>query len=323
MICVILFFFHSIVAICEKESPLLQQSNDKAVRVAVIGGGIGGAGFAFYLNSLVPNANVTVFERTNRVGGRIFNIDINDEGVLVPIETGTYRGKCLFCIDSKLCFINVNRWFDLGCSEFEFGKVCRATRNRQSCKENTREAYARCDRFVCRQWKARNRWRSAALRNVCVVATAHAGENHMAIRSRTIQCQIVVRQCVEQVLATLRELHGVRFGSADVRTCRSDSVHAAHFLFLSGKQRHFANLYRRIRFDSDTYQLQSRRKFHLGIRRTRDIGCCRRSALSSTERQSTNRRRTSQSKLLVAKYIGINKLLFKNKGVWCECSFGQ
>lgn len=67
---------------------MLIESSEKNIRVAVVGGGISGAGFSYYLHSMFPNANITVFERSNRVGGRVFNIEINDEGVLVPIETG-------------------------------------------------------------------------------------------------------------------------------------------------------------------------------------------------------------------------------------------
>jgi len=53
------------------------------VRVAVIGGGIGGASTAFHLRQLLPNASIDVFEREARVGGRIDHVDVDG-----AVETG-------------------------------------------------------------------------------------------------------------------------------------------------------------------------------------------------------------------------------------------
>ncbi len=53
------------------------------VRVAVIGGGIGGASTAFHLRQLLPNVSIDVFEREARVGGRIDHVDVDG-----AVETG-------------------------------------------------------------------------------------------------------------------------------------------------------------------------------------------------------------------------------------------
>ncbi len=63
-------------------------SDDKVPRVAVIGAGIAGTSFAYYLRRAVPRLHVTVFEADSLVGGRMYNTSIVDEGVSVPIETG-------------------------------------------------------------------------------------------------------------------------------------------------------------------------------------------------------------------------------------------
>ena len=43
----------------------------EALRVAVIGGGMGGASFAYYYSKLNPGADITVFEASDYLGGRL------------------------------------------------------------------------------------------------------------------------------------------------------------------------------------------------------------------------------------------------------------
>jgi len=41
-----------------------------ALRVAIIGSGIGGASFSLFASRAIPNAEISVFERDERIGGR-------------------------------------------------------------------------------------------------------------------------------------------------------------------------------------------------------------------------------------------------------------
>ena len=47
-------------------------------RVAIVGGGIGAATSAFYLKNKLPYAEVTVYEKTDRLGGRLDHIKIEN-----------------------------------------------------------------------------------------------------------------------------------------------------------------------------------------------------------------------------------------------------
>ena len=53
-------------------------------RVAIVGGGVGGASAAFFLKELVPDAEITVFESAPIVGGRVQSIRVGER----DIETG-------------------------------------------------------------------------------------------------------------------------------------------------------------------------------------------------------------------------------------------
>ena len=55
-----------------------------APRVAIVGGGVGGASAAFFLKELVPDAEITVFESAPFVGGRVQTIRMGER----DIETG-------------------------------------------------------------------------------------------------------------------------------------------------------------------------------------------------------------------------------------------
>jgi len=46
------------------------------LRLAIVGAGIGGCSAAYFTQSLVPDAEITIFEAQNRVGGRIFSSKI-------------------------------------------------------------------------------------------------------------------------------------------------------------------------------------------------------------------------------------------------------
>ena len=54
-----------------------QTGEKRPPKVAVIGGGIGGASVAYFLSQRLPGVDVTVFEM-DRVGGRLDTVDIAD-----------------------------------------------------------------------------------------------------------------------------------------------------------------------------------------------------------------------------------------------------
>lgn len=45
-------------------------------KIAIIGSGIGGASLTHYLTETFENINITVFEKSNRIGGRTHTVDI-------------------------------------------------------------------------------------------------------------------------------------------------------------------------------------------------------------------------------------------------------
>ncbi len=53
------------------------------VKVAIIGAGIGGLSNAYYLNKNLQNAEITIYEKSDRIGGRIHTIEI--DGFMVEI----------------------------------------------------------------------------------------------------------------------------------------------------------------------------------------------------------------------------------------------
>jgi NAD(P)-binding Rossmann-like domain len=48
-------------------------------KVAIVGGGIGGAATAFYLNQFAPGTYVDVYEKEDRVGGRLKHVVFEGE----------------------------------------------------------------------------------------------------------------------------------------------------------------------------------------------------------------------------------------------------
>eukprot|EP00164_Ancoracysta_twista_P010040 GFYU01015016.1.p1 GENE.GFYU01015016.1~~GFYU01015016.1.p1 ORF type:complete len:514 (+),score=120.04 GFYU01015016.1:24-1565(+) len=61
----------------------LKPVSQNAPKVAVVGGGIGGGATSYYLKKLLPNAEITVYEKTERIGGRLYHIDY--QGLLVEV----------------------------------------------------------------------------------------------------------------------------------------------------------------------------------------------------------------------------------------------
>jgi hypothetical protein len=51
------------------------------MRLAIIGAGVGGCSAAFFAKRLVPSCEITVYERSDRVGGRIYGVDVEDQRV--------------------------------------------------------------------------------------------------------------------------------------------------------------------------------------------------------------------------------------------------
>lgn len=61
-------------------------------RVSVIGGGISGLSFAYFLGRLRPDVNITVFEKNNRVGGYINTVRATEETIK---QTGSHGERAL------------------------------------------------------------------------------------------------------------------------------------------------------------------------------------------------------------------------------------
>ena len=55
-------------------------------KVAIVGGGIGGAATAHFLSEMLPSARIEVFEAGQRAGGRAHTLDANLFGV--PLDAG-------------------------------------------------------------------------------------------------------------------------------------------------------------------------------------------------------------------------------------------
>jgi phytoene dehydrogenase-like protein len=53
------------------------------MRLAIVGAGIRGCSAAYFAHRLVPSLDVTIYERSDRVGGRIYGVEIDDEWVEV------------------------------------------------------------------------------------------------------------------------------------------------------------------------------------------------------------------------------------------------
>ena len=58
------------------ESPEIKSDAEKTPRIAIIGSGIGGSATAHFLREILgANAQISVFEKANRVGGRLATLD--------------------------------------------------------------------------------------------------------------------------------------------------------------------------------------------------------------------------------------------------------
>lgn len=62
--------------------------DDDVTRIAVLGGGITGLASAHYLARELPNAKITVYEASDRVGGWLRTTELGDEGGKVYFEQG-------------------------------------------------------------------------------------------------------------------------------------------------------------------------------------------------------------------------------------------
>lgn len=63
-------------------------SNSDSPRVAIVGAGAAGSSVAFHLSQLVENADISVFEKNNYVGGRVDHVEI--EGELVELGASIF-----------------------------------------------------------------------------------------------------------------------------------------------------------------------------------------------------------------------------------------
>ncbi len=53
------------------------------MRLAIVGAGVRGCSAAYFAHRLMPSLEVTVYERSNRIGGRVYSVNIDDERVEV------------------------------------------------------------------------------------------------------------------------------------------------------------------------------------------------------------------------------------------------
>ncbi|XP_072030757.1 uncharacterized protein [Amphiura filiformis] len=65
-----------------------KESMPSGPRIAIIGSGIGGSSCAYYLHKLLPNAQLSIFEANDRIGGRIMSVNI--EGVIVEVGAAAW-----------------------------------------------------------------------------------------------------------------------------------------------------------------------------------------------------------------------------------------
>lgn len=68
------------------DNPII--SDNITANVAIIGGGMSGTAFAHYAKKLMPNIKLTIFEATDRLGGRVQSLDVVDGNATVKIEVG-------------------------------------------------------------------------------------------------------------------------------------------------------------------------------------------------------------------------------------------
>src|SRR6478735_1327443 len=61
------------------------QQPQRRLRIAVIGSGISGASAAWALNSL---HDVTLYEKSSRAGGHTATVDVDYDGIRIPVDTG-------------------------------------------------------------------------------------------------------------------------------------------------------------------------------------------------------------------------------------------
>lgn len=101
---VLLLFF----SLIESQIRLLERDDSVRARIAVVGGGIAGSSFVYFAKQAMPNLNITLFEAEDALGGRVDNIEIDDDGILVPIEVGA----SIF-VDANLHMVEFARMFNL------------------------------------------------------------------------------------------------------------------------------------------------------------------------------------------------------------------
>ena len=49
--------------------------------MAIIGAGMGGCSAAYFAHKIIPSCEITVYERSDRVGGRVYGIDVEDKSI--------------------------------------------------------------------------------------------------------------------------------------------------------------------------------------------------------------------------------------------------
>ena len=61
------------------------------MRLAIIGAGVGGCSSAYFAHRLMPSCEITVYERSDRIGGRVYSIEV--EGQSVEIGAAFFKGS--------------------------------------------------------------------------------------------------------------------------------------------------------------------------------------------------------------------------------------
>jgi hypothetical protein len=77
---------------CDDQQQSIEQPSNNATtaKIAIIGGGIAGTAFAHYVSKSMPNVDITLYESSDRIGGRLrfVNVGGDNNQQTTPIEVG-------------------------------------------------------------------------------------------------------------------------------------------------------------------------------------------------------------------------------------------
>lgn len=74
--------------LCYSTRPLTPKVNHEATDIAVLGGGITGLASAYYLSRSLPNAKITLFEASSRLGGWLHSKQVDVSNGSIVFEQG-------------------------------------------------------------------------------------------------------------------------------------------------------------------------------------------------------------------------------------------